>query len=159
MTFGGQWAWNPDLDEFTSGSELIAKLIEVASRGGNLLMNVGPRGDGRIQSEFADALRHVGRWLDHSGPGIHGTTFGPIQGVDGVRTTADAEAVYLHVLADHDGPLRIPAGLLPTGPARALAADAAVDVRIEGDDAVVDLGRIPRDEVATTIEVLRRRRA
>lgn len=155
MTFGGQWAWNPDLAEFTSGPELTTKLIEVASRGGNLLMNVGPRGDGRIQPEFCDALRDVGRWLAHSGAGIHGTTFGPVQGVDGVLTTADADAVYLHVLSNHDGPVRVPAHRLPTGPARALAADAPVDIRIEGDDAVVDLGRIPRDPVATTVEVRR----
>lgn len=118
-------------------------------------MNVGPRGDGVIQSEFQDALRHVGAWLGHSGSGIYGTTFGPVQGIDGVRSTANEGAVFLHLLADHDGPVRVPADLVPTGPARAVAVDVAVEFVRDGDDVIVDLGRIPRDDTATTIEVRR----
>src|SRR5690606_5423569 len=93
-TFGGAWSWSKDLTDFKTGGDLITNLVEVASRGGNLLMNVGPKPDGTIQDEFQTALRDVGRWLDRNGrdgiDGIHGTTYGPVQGQDGYRTTRDA---------------------------------------------------------------------
>ena len=156
MTFGGQWAWNPDLQDFSTGAEVTTNLIEVASRGGNLLMNVGPRGDGTIQPEFQDALREVGRWLGHSGRSIYGTTFGPVQGVEGVRSTADADAVYLHVLGDEARRLELAADALPDGPARAIAADVPIDITIDGDVATIDLDRLPLDPAATAIEIRRR---
>jgi len=45
-------------------------LIEVVSKGGNLLLNVGPAPDGRIQSEFQTRLRAMGRWLKVNGEAI-----------------------------------------------------------------------------------------
>lgn len=152
MTFGGQWAWNPDLARTKTGDEIIGSLVEVASRGGNLLMNVGPRGDGRIQPEFADALRTVGAWLARNGDGIYGTTFGPLQGHEHVRTTAAGDRVFVHVLDNAPAIVRVPAALGFTG-GRAVAANVAVEVVVDGDDLVIDLGRLPRESVATTIEL------
>ena len=158
MTFGGQWAWNPDLERCKTGADVITDLVEVASRGGNLLMNVGPQGDGSIQPEFQEALREVGRWLDVNGEGIHGTTFGPVQGQDDVRTTANADHVFVHVLPSSPARVRVE-GLAPqiaaASPARALAADVDLPVEIEGDTVVVDLGRTPRDPVVTTLRLAR----
>lgn len=161
MTFGGQWAWNPDLERCKTGADVIADLVEVASRGGNLLMNVGPRGDGSIQPEFQDALREVGRWLDANGEGIHGTSYGPVQGHEHVRTTratrpgGDEDTVYVHLLPSAPGRIRID-GLAPhttDEPACALAAGAEVEVAIDGDAVVLDLGRVPRHPVVTTVRL------
>jgi alpha-L-fucosidase len=154
-TFGGQWAWNPDLGRCRTGPELIVDLVEVASRGGNLLMNVGPRPDGTIQPEFQAALREVGRWLADHGDGIHGTTFGPVQGVEGVRSTASDGHVYLHLLdgdAPGGSPVRVPLAE-PIGAGRVLGSGASVGLEVEGGDLVVDLGRAPRHPVVTTIEL------
>jgi alpha-L-fucosidase len=152
-TFGGQWAWNPDLTRCRTGAQLITNLVEVASRGGNLLMNVGPRPDGTIQPEFQTALREVGRWLEARSAGIHGTTFGPVQGVDGVRSTARDGHVYLHLLPDAgEGPVRVPLPE-PIAAGRVLGSDAPVALAVEGDDLVVDLGRAPRHPVVTTVEL------
>ena len=105
-TFGGQWAWAPELPTCKTGAEIITSLVEVASRGGNLLMNVGPRPDGTVQAEFQTALREVGDWLSDHGDGIYGTTFGPVQGQDGVRSTATADHLYLHLVGDAAEPRR-----------------------------------------------------
>lgn len=158
MTFGGQWAWNPDLERCKTGADVITDLVEVASRGGSLLMNVGPRGDGSIQPEFCDALREVGRWLDVNGEGIHGTTYGPVQGQDDVRTTANADHVFLHVLPSSPARVRVEglATHIAGSSARALAAGADLEVTTEGGDVVVDLGRTPRDPVMTTLRLDRR---
>lgn len=157
MTFGGQWAWNPDLPRCETGAEVIRDLVEVASRGGNLLMNVGPRGDGSIQEEFKGALREVGRWLEVHGEGIHGTTYGPIQGRPDVRSTATTEHVYLHVLPSAPERFRGPGGAAATSATRgwSLTAGAEVAVEREGEDLVVDLGRTPRHPVVTTVRLAR----
>lgn len=157
MTFGGQWAWNPDLERCKTGADVIGDLVEVASRGGNLLMNVGPRADGTIQPEFQQALREVGRWLDANGEGIHGTTYGPIQGHEHVRSTANDRHVFLHVLPGAPGRFRLDgaAGVATGEVGRALAAEADVAVSREDGDLVVDLGRVPLDAVMTTIRLER----
>lgn len=157
MTFGGQWAWNPDLVRCKTGAEVITDLVEVASRGGNLLMNVGPRDDGTIQPEFQEALREVGRWLHAHGDGIYGTTFGPVQGHPDVRSTADADHVYLHVLPSAPGRIRIPGAAAITSASRATCLATGADARVEasGPDLVVDLGRIPRHPVMTTLRLPR----
>lgn len=153
LTFGGAWAWAPSLTRLKSGSEVIRDLVEIASRGGNLLMNVGPRGDGTIQPEFQAALREVGRWLGRHGAGIYGTSFGPVQGVDGIRSTATPGHLYLHLVdPPSGGAVRVPLGETPTG-GRVLGTDAPVRVEREGADVVVQLGRAPLDEVVTTVEL------
>lgn len=161
-TFGGMWSWTPELPACKTGSEIIVNLVEIASRGGNLLMNVGPRPDGTIQPEFEDALRDVGRWLDRNGApkgaaggprdGIHGTTYGPVQGLDHVRTTADGDHVYAHLLGPTAGPVRLPLAGGVTR-ARVLRSGQALDLAVERGDVVLDLGRHPLDPVATTIEL------
>lgn len=161
-TFGGTWAWTPDLPKCKTGDDIILNLVEVASRGGNLLMNVGPGPDGTIQPEFEDALRDVGRWFDRNGAGagapggprdgIHGTTYGPVQGLDGVRTTADDDHVYAHVLGAADGPVRLPlAGTVAS--ARVLRSGIELDLVVDGADIVLDLGRHPLDPLVTTLEL------
>jgi alpha-L-fucosidase len=66
---------------------LIRSLVEVASRGGNFLLNVGPQPDGVIQPEFQERLPTIGSWLSVNGESIYGTTYGPLQGVLSIRTT------------------------------------------------------------------------
>lgn len=160
LTFGGQWAWSPDIQDFKSGDDIIRDLVEVASRGGNLLLNVGPRPDGTIQPEFQTALRAVGRWLERNGAGIHGTTFGPVQGRDGVRTTATDTHVYVHLLEPPtDGRMHLPLiGVRDEG--WVLGADAPVDVwpenRGDGRDGItIELGRVPWEDPVTTLALER----
>ena len=97
MTINNTWAYNMHDHEFKSAQFLIRALVEVASRGGNFLLNVGPQPDGVIQPEFQERLRAVGDWLSVNGDSIYGTTFGPVQGNPSLRTTAKANRVFLHV--------------------------------------------------------------
>ena len=97
MTINNTWAYNKNDHEFKSEQTLIRSLIEVASRGGNFLLNVGPQPDGQIQPEFQQRLRAIGDWLTLNGDSIYGTTYGPVQGVTGLRTTANDKSIYVHV--------------------------------------------------------------
>lgn len=77
---------------------LIRRLADVVSKGGNLLLNVGPTGEGVIPQPSIDRLLAMGEWLKVNGEAIYGTKAGPIQGLDWCRSTAKGDAVYLHVL-------------------------------------------------------------
>jgi alpha-L-fucosidase len=107
MTINNTWAYNMHDHEYKSAQMLIRSLVEVASRGGNFLLNVGPQSDGVIQPEFQERLRAIGDWLAVNGDSIYGTTYGPIQGVPSIRVTAKREKIFIHVFDWPSGPLVI----------------------------------------------------
>jgi alpha-L-fucosidase len=107
MTINDTWAYNMHDHEYKSAQFLIRALVEVASRGGNFLLNVGPQPDGAIQPEFQERLRAIGDWLKLNGDSIYGTTYGPIQGLAAVRTTATNQRIFVHVFGWPPSPLEI----------------------------------------------------
>jgi alpha-L-fucosidase len=113
MTINGTWAYNKNDRDFKTVGQLIRTLVEVASRGGNFLLNVGPGPDGTIQPEFTERLQGIGKWLDRNGESIYGTTYGPLQGLGGVRTTARGRDVFLHVFDWPGESLELPGQGLP----------------------------------------------
>src|SRR6202521_5987346 len=98
MTINNQWAYNVNDRDFKSEQFLIRGFVEVATGGGNFLLNVGPRPDGTIQPEFQERLRAIGDWLSINGDSIYGTTYGPVQGIASIRTTATDNKIFVHVL-------------------------------------------------------------
>lgn len=64
---------NEDLADYATGRRLLLTLIDTVSRGGNLLLNVGPTVDGRIPVIMQDRLEFLGQWLRHNGEAIYGT--------------------------------------------------------------------------------------
>jgi alpha-L-fucosidase len=97
MTINNTWAYNKNDQDYKSSEFLIRALVEVASRGGNFLLNVGPQPDGVIQPEFQERLKAVGTWLSVNADSIYGTSYGPIQGATTFRTTAKRDTVFLHL--------------------------------------------------------------
>lgn len=111
ITIGTQWAWKPD-DEIKSLRQCIQTLVLCACGDGNLLFNVGPRPDGRIDPQQAGRLREMGEWLEEYGESIYGTRGGPFKpatiaepegdfsySVDAVwASTHRDRRIYVHVL-------------------------------------------------------------
>jgi alpha-L-fucosidase len=112
MTINNTWAYNKNDRDFKSEQTLIRSLVEVASRGGNFLLNIGPQPDGQIQPEFQQRLRAIGDWLTLNGDSIYDSTYGPIQGVAGLRTTANDKSIFVHVF-DWKAPVCEIAGIEP----------------------------------------------
>ena len=107
MTINNTWAYNAHDPNFKSSQELIRALVEVCSRGGNFLLNIGPKPDGSLQPEFQQRLRAIGDWITINGASIYGSTYGPIQGASGYRTTANGANIYLHLFDWPATPLQI----------------------------------------------------
>jgi alpha-L-fucosidase len=96
MTLGTQWSWKPD-DRIKSVDEVIRILAGCAGGDGNLLLNVGPMPDGRIEPRQVDVLKGVGAWLARCGESIYGTRGGPFKPGRYGASTRRASTVYLHV--------------------------------------------------------------
>ena len=97
MTINNTWAYNKNDTAYKSSKELIQDLVNVASKGGNLLLDVGPTPEGTIQPEFVERLQAMGAWMKVYGDSIYGTTYGPLQNLKFGKTTAKGKLVFLHV--------------------------------------------------------------
>lgn len=70
------WGWNPDDEHYKSPRAIVHALCETAGRGGNLLLNVSPEGDGSLPPEQLERLDALGSWLVAHGEAIYGTSAG-----------------------------------------------------------------------------------
>jgi alpha-L-fucosidase len=109
MTINDTWAYNRNDTKYKSAKELIQDLVNVVSKGGNFLLDVGPTPEGTIQPEFVERLEAVGKWMKDYGESIYGTTYGPMQNLPFGKTTAKGNLIYLHVFDwPANGQLEIP---------------------------------------------------
>jgi len=132
MTINDTWAYRPKDQNFKSADTLIRSLIEVISRGGNFLLDVGPQPDGQIQPEFADRLHRVGEWTRRNAGAIYGSGYGPIQGEPAFRTTARGSSVYVFVMDESAREITVgPLGTASTQ-ARLVADGKTIAARAEG---------------------------
>ena len=96
ITICTQWAWKPN-DELKSLEECIQTLARTAGGGGNLLLNVGPMLDGRIEQRQMDRLEALGNWLKKYGESIYQTRGGPFMPTDWMVSTHKGNMVYIHL--------------------------------------------------------------
>ena len=98
MTLNESWAYNPADTAWKSPRQVVHTLCEVAGRGGNLLLNVSPMGDGAIMPEQRAILGAMQRWLTANGESIIGTRPGLEPWQFYGPTTRRGETLYLHLL-------------------------------------------------------------
>jgi alpha-L-fucosidase len=88
--------------------ECVQMLIQTVVRGGNLLLNVGPRPDGGIEENQAERLREIGGWLEAYGESVYGTRGGPIPPEPWGGMTWRENTLYVHILHWFENSVRIP---------------------------------------------------
>jgi len=97
-TINGSWGFNLQDRKHKTEKELIHYLIKAAGYGSNLLLNVGPMPNGKIQPKHQESLKAMGDWLKEHGSTIYGSKKGPIPTSDDVVSTQKGKKVFLHVL-------------------------------------------------------------
>jgi alpha-L-fucosidase len=93
----GYRSWEKRTDPEAKTREQILRLIKVVSRGGNYILNIGPRGDGSVVSYEADVLRGMGRWLQQNGEAIYGVRPQPFRELDFGYATVKENRLFLFI--------------------------------------------------------------
>lgn len=89
---------NENLEDYQSRDSLIKMLVEIVSRGGNLLLDIGPNADGTIPVIMEERLLQMGEWLKLNGEAVYGTQAGPLKDLGWGRTTAKGDKLFIHIL-------------------------------------------------------------
>lgn len=101
MTMNNNWGYNKADKNFKSVKDLIQKLVDIASKGGNFLLNIGPKEDGTFPQESIDRLKAIGDWMKVNGESVYGTSASPFEHIPWGRVTqkkaVDKTLLYLHV--------------------------------------------------------------
>lgn len=120
------WGYHRDNPGYKSPRQLVTLLVDVVSKGGNLLLNVGPTARGELDPDSTDRLASIGDWMHHHARSIYGCTQVPDGLVgrlpQGVRATWNPETgrIYLHLTEWPPHALRIPGWTAPVGYAQLL---------------------------------------
>jgi len=151
MTLNGTWGYKSYDHDWKSAADLIHKLIDIASKGGNFLLNVGPTAEGIIPEPSAERLRAMGAWLKANGEAIYGTTASPLPAPPWGRCTARPGRLYLHVLDWPSVPLSLDGIPNPVAAARLLADGRPLQIAQTDGTISIELPREPPDPVATVV--------
>ncbi len=161
MTMNDHWGYNSHDENWKSSEQLIRMLADVASKGGNLLLNVGPTAEGLIPVPSVERLAAMGRWLKTNGEAIYGTTASPFPVLGWGRATQKrmpdgTTRLYLHVFDwPKDG--RLVVGGLLSEPTSAFLLGDASHARLptgrDGDALVVTMPAAAPDAVDTVVVV------
>jgi alpha-L-fucosidase len=113
MTMNDNWGYNKNDHNWKSNRELVRKLADIASKGGNFLLNVGPTAEGEFPPASVERLRVIGEWMKMNGEAIYGTQASPFRALEWGRCTQKpvkgGTRLYLHVFDwPPDGRLVLP---------------------------------------------------
>ena len=102
MTMGGSWSYNPD-DSYKTTHRLVHLLVDIVSKGGNFLLNIGPSPEGEFAPDALDRLRGIGEWMKVNAEAIYGTRpVAPFKEAKTCFTSLPDGTVYAIYLADED---------------------------------------------------------
>jgi alpha-L-fucosidase len=101
MTMNDHWGYNKSDQNWKSAEDLIRKLADIASKGGNFLLNVGPTAEGLFPQPSVERLQAMGKWMEVNGEAIYGTKASPFKSLEWGRCTQKSiervTRLYLHV--------------------------------------------------------------
>jgi len=173
-TLNHTWGYRKDDHDWKSAGDVTFKLVDIVSKGGNYLLNVGPMADGTIPQPSQDVLRTVGRWLAVNGEAVYGaraTPFGDELGEFSSkgardlrgnrlflprtewRVTTKPGRLFFVFFNEPRVPFELPAMKNTVKRAYRLADGAAVDMKTENGRTSLILERPILDSMATVVVV------
>ncbi len=154
MTMNDHWGYNRADLNMKSTAELLQTLCDVASKGGNFLLNVGPTPEGEFPPESVERLREIGEWMRVNGEAIYGTQAGPFESLPWGRCTVRGSSLFLHVFDwPKDGRLVVPGLGSAVESARLLGSGDSLAARRQGSDVVVTLPATAPHPAVSVVEL------
>lgn len=153
QTLNGTWGYSKFDHAWKTSATVVRRLVEIASKGGNYLLDLGPDPEGVFPQPAVDVLRQVGRWMDHNSESIYGTSASPFGRLPWGVCTVKGTRLYLHVFDwPKDGRLHIP-GLKNTPETAYLlsARDRKLAWQRHGAEVTIQLSRLPPDDVDSVV--------
>ena len=122
MTMNTTWGFSQHDVAWKSDTKLIQNLVDIVSKGGNYLLNIGPKGDGSVPEASVKSMETIGRWMDVNSESIYGTQASPFEKPKWGRFTTKDGLLYAHVFEwPSEGKLKIASGEMQISRAYLLA--------------------------------------
>ena len=159
MTMNGTWGYKSYDHNYKTPKTLIQNLLDIASKGGNFLLNVGPTAEGEFPSESVNILAEIGKWMKVNGEAVYGTKASPWGlfpwGRCTIKDTKNGTTLYFSVFEwPANGNLIIPGFKNSVVSARILTDGTKVKTMNSKDGALtILLPASAPDQAATVIKV------
>ena len=154
MTMNDTWGFKHFDNNWKTAEMLIRNLIDIASKGGNYLLNVGPTAEGEIPQASIDRLQAMGEWMEINGNAIYGTQASPYAKPEWGRFTKKGDQVFAHIfewptslqvsVADQDAAFTSAHLLTKDGP-------SSLSLEKQGNEWVIGLPEKAPNEIASVI--------
>ena len=154
-TLNESYGYSAHDNHWKDTATVVRLLSDIVSKGGNLLLNIGPDAKGRVPEQAAATLRGVGAWMQTNGEAIYGTTASPFQRLAWGRATQKPGTLYLHVWDwPADGRLVVPVRAKVQS-ARLLGSDAALAFTSSDQEAGRLVVTLPKSPIFASVSVVR----
>ncbi len=153
MTMNTTWGYSEHDRAWKSDETLIRNLVDVASKGGNYLLNIGPKGDGSVPEESVRSMRAIGRWMKTNAESIYGTRASEFASLTWGRSTTKGNTRYFHVFDwPADGRLVVP-GLTSKVRSARLLGGGRLKTESGAAGLVINLPSRSMDPIASVVAV------
>ena len=157
QTMNGMWGYKVEDQNYKSVEDLVRLIVRAASKGSNLLLNIGPQPDGNLPAAALDRLAGIGEWMNVYGASVYGTSATGIPEQSWGVTTRNDSSLFLHLIEPLEGVEAISVPLDPSQKkvksVKAMKDGAPLKHRISDGKLVITLDEVPAD-IDYVIEVV-----
>ncbi len=156
QTLNGTWGYSAGNQHWKTVKDLVHQLIDVVSRGGNFLLNIGPMPDGSIPEESVRLFRGIGQWMQVNGEAIYGTRANPfdVEFPWGRVTRKGDNTLYLHIYQlPESEEITIPCKFNGKAVATMLKGKQKATVLHSENGCTINFKGIPMDDIATVVKL------
>ena len=154
-TMNNSWGYNITDTSYKSARQVIHYLINAAGRNANLLLNVGPMPNGKIQPEFTDTLQATGQWLKQYGATIYATRGNMIPPQKWGVVTVKNNTCFAHIIhtPDTTGSLYIPIAKAKIKSVVVFAGQQKLNYKQQGEGIAILLDGVTMDDIDTIVQI------
>lgn len=158
MTMNGSWGYKSWDHNWKPVATLIRNLVDIASKGGNYLLNIGPKEDGSVPQESVERLEAIGKWMRVNGKAIYATQANPLQDLPWGRCTMQkiGNTTLLNLFVFNwpkEGRLKVPGVSNKLIRASLLANNKKLKARRSNGNIVIEVPAVAPDSIATVVQL------